>query len=206
MVAGEECILSRTGYSGELGYEIFGSPESVAAVWTALLGAGEQDGIRPYGLEAADYLRVESGLIFVTFDYQPGELSPYELGLGWAVKLDKGDFNGKDALRRLADEPRRRAITGLALDGDQVPDPESVVEHEGAPAGMVTVAVKSAVLDRVVALAVLDGRAGGKPGCASAGRRDRGRGRLAPALRPGARAAARIGERRGTGRARPPGK
>ena len=164
VVAGEECILSRTGYSGELGYEIFARPDSVATVWTALLEAGEEDGIRPYGLEAADYLRVESGLIFVTFDYQPGELSPYELGLGWAVKLDKGDFNGKDALRRLVDEPRRQAITGLALDGDQVPDPESTVEHEGAPAGTVTVAVKSAVLDRVVALAVLDGELAGSPG------------------------------------------
>lgn len=163
-VAGEECILSRTGYSGELGYEIFGPPASVATVWTALLEAGEEDGIRPYGLEAADYLRVESGLIFVTFDYQPGELSPYELGLGWAVKLDKGDFIGKDALRRLADEPPRQAITGLALDGDDVPDSESAVEHEGELAGTVTVAVCSAVLDRVVGLAVLDGELAGSPG------------------------------------------
>jgi glycine cleavage system T protein (aminomethyltransferase) len=161
VVGGEECILSRTGYSGELGYEIFASPAAVANVWTALLDAGADFGIRPYGLEAADYLRVESGLIFVTFDYQPGELSPYEIGLGWAVKLDKGDFVGKDALQRLAGEPLRRSIVGVALDGDQVPDPESVVEHEGEPVGAITVAVHSAVLDRVVALAVVDGNAAG---------------------------------------------
>jgi aminomethyltransferase len=164
VVAGEECILSRTGYSGELGYEVFASPDSVATVWNALLEAGEEDGIRPYGLEAADYLRVESGLIFVTFDYQPGELSPYELGLGWAVKLDKGDFIGQEVLRRLSGEAPRRSITGLSLEGDVVPEPESVVEHEGEPAGTVTVAVHSAVLDRVVALAVLDGQVAGSVG------------------------------------------
>ena len=164
VVAGEECILSRTGYSGELGYEIFGSPAAVANVWTALLEAGADDGIRPYGLEAADYLRVESALIFVTFDYQPGELTPYELGLGWAVKLDKGDYIGKEALQRLVDEPLRRSITGIAFEGDVVPDPESVVEHEGEPVGVVTVAVHSAVLDRVIALAVLDGKVSGSIG------------------------------------------
>jgi aminomethyltransferase len=163
-IAGEECILSRTGYSGELGYEIFGSPAAVANVWTALLDAGADFGIRPYGLEAADYLRVESGLIFVTFDYQPGELSPFELGLGWAVDLDKGDFVGKDALARLADQPPRRCITGVALDGDDVPDPESAVEHEGEAVGAITVAVKSALLDRVLALAVLDGAVASRPG------------------------------------------
>jgi aminomethyltransferase len=164
VVAGETCILSRTGYSGELGYEIFAEPPAVATVWSALLEAGAELGIRPYGLEAADYLRVESGLIFVTFDYQPGELSPYELGLGWAVKLDSGDFVGKEALERLAGGPKRRAIIGLVLEGDQVPDPESVVEHEGEPVGTVTVAVESAVLDRVLALAVLDGGVAGSPG------------------------------------------
>ncbi len=97
-VAGEECIVSRTGYSGELGYELFSSPEAAATIWKALLDAGAEHGIRPYGLEAADYLRVESGLIFVTFDYMPGDWSPFELGLGWAVKLDKGDHVGKQAL------------------------------------------------------------------------------------------------------------
>lgn len=161
VIAGEECILSRTGYSGELGYEIFASPIAVANIWTALLDAGADLGIRPYGLEAADYLRVESGLIFVTFDYQPGELSPYEIGLGWAVKLNKGDFVGKEALMRLAAEAPRRRITGVAFDGDDVPDPGSAIEFSGAPVGSVTVAVKSALLDRVLAIAVIDGKVAG---------------------------------------------
>ena len=65
--------------------------------WTALLEAGEQDGIRPYGLEAADYLRVESGLIFVTFDYQPGELSPYELGLACPGSTPEGCARRQEA-------------------------------------------------------------------------------------------------------------
>ena len=81
-----------------------------------------------------------------------------------AVKLDKGDYIGKEALRRLVDEPLRRSITGIAFEGDAVPDPESVVEHDGEPVGVVTVAVRSAVLDRVLALAVLDGKVSGSVG------------------------------------------
>ena len=81
-----------------------------------------------------------------------------------AVKLDKGDYIGKEALRRLVDEPLRRSITGIAFEGDAVPDPESVVDHDGEPVGVVTVAVRSAVLDRVLALAVLDGKVSGSVG------------------------------------------
>jgi aminomethyltransferase len=163
-VAGEDCIVSRTGYSGELGYEIFCSPAAAATVWTALLEAGAADGIRPYGLEAADYLRVESGLIFVTFDYMPGEWSPFELGLGWAVKLDKGDHAGKQALRRLATEPARRRIAGLGLDGDDVPEAGGLVHRDGVEIGTITVACRSSLLDRVLALALLEGGIAGAPG------------------------------------------
>ena len=163
-VAGQDCIVSRTGYSGELGYELFSSPEAAATIWKALLDAGAEHGIRPYGLEAADYLRVESGLIFVTFDYMPGDWSPFELGLGWAVKLDKGDHVGKQALARLAGEKPRRRVTGLAFDGDEAPEPGTVVEQDGAEVGAVTVAVRSSLLDRVLALALIDGGIAEKPG------------------------------------------
>jgi aminomethyltransferase len=163
-VAGEDCIVSRTGYSGELGYEIFCPPSAAAAVWTALLDAGTEHGIRPYGLEAADYLRVESGLIFVTFDYSPGEWSPFEMGLGWAVKTDAGDFVGRDALRRLAGEPPRRRVTGIAFDGDGVPEPGAAVGRDGADVGTVTVAVRSSLFDRVLGLALIDGALAASPG------------------------------------------
>lgn len=156
-VAGVPCIVSRTGYSGELGYELFCSPADVVTIWEALLEAGAKHQIRPYGLEAADFLRVESGLIFVTFDYQPGEMTPFELGLGWAVKLDKADHVGRAALARLAEETPARRIIGLAFDGEALPELGATVLRDGAPVGTVTAACSSAVLGRVLALAVLSG-------------------------------------------------
>ena len=193
VVAGEECILSRTGYSGELGYEIFASPAAVANVWTALLEAGADDGIRPYGLEAADYLRVESALIFVTFDYQPGELTPYELGLGWAVKLDKGDYIGKACAstarrRAVAPEHHRHRLRGRCRARSRVSGRARGRArrrgHRRSPQ------CRSRPCDRPRGAR----RQGvGKHRSSRAGRRRRGRGRVASVLRPGACAAARIG-------------
>ena len=157
-VAGQECIVSRTGYSGELGYELFCRPEGAVPIWDALVEAGKEEGIRPYGLEAADYFRVESGLIFVTFDYMPGECTPFEMGLGWAVKLDKGDYVGKAALARIAQAPPARRLTGLDLAGaEEAPGPGTAVTMEGEEVGTVTAACRSSLLGRTLALALLRG-------------------------------------------------
>jgi aminomethyltransferase len=158
-VAGASCIVSRTGYSGELGYELFCRPDDQVAIWNGLMEAGQEHSIRPYGLEAADFLRVESGLIFVTFDYQPGERTPFELGLGWAVKLDKGDYIGKAALARLAGEPPAHRIMGLSFEGEDIPEVGGPVTRAGEEVGAVTAAVHSSILDRVLGLAVLQGAA-----------------------------------------------
>ncbi len=155
-VAGRDCLVSRTGYSGELGYELFCSHADAGEIWEALRDAGQHDGIRPYGLEAADYLRVESGLIFVTFDYMPGEWTPYELGLGRAVKLDAAGFVGKEALLAAAGRAPRRRIAGLAFDGDMVPDPGSPVLKAGREVGAATVCVRSVLLDQVLGLALVE--------------------------------------------------
>jgi aminomethyltransferase len=163
-VAGAECVVSRTGYSGELGYELFCRPADHVAIWQALSDAGQEHGVRPYGLEAADFLRVESGLIFVTFDYQPGERTPFELGLGWAVKLDKGDYIGRAALERLSGQAPATRITGLGFDGDAVPEVGASVSYDEEAVGTVTAACASSVLDRVIALAVLRGDVAGEVG------------------------------------------
>jgi aminomethyltransferase len=156
-VAGQDCIVSRTGYSGELGYELFCQPDGAVPIWEALMEAGEEHGIRPYGLEAADPLRVESGLIFVTFDYMPGERTPFELGLGWTVKLDKGDYVGKAALARLATQEPAHHIIGLAFEGEVVPEAGATVTRDGEEVGTVTAACRSRLLDQVLALAMLSG-------------------------------------------------
>ena len=92
------CLVSRTGYSGELGYEIYTSPENAERLWSALLDPGQSLGIRPYGLAAVESLRIESGLIFIGFDYFPAYTSPFHMNLERMIKLDKADFLGKDAL------------------------------------------------------------------------------------------------------------
>ena len=98
--------ISRTGYTGDLGYEIWMDPQDAIAVWDLLLEKGKSFGITPTGLQALDIARIEAGLILLDVDYvssrhaiiESRKSSPYELGLGWAVKMKKKDFIGKQAL------------------------------------------------------------------------------------------------------------
>ena len=98
--------ISRTGYTGDLGYEIWMDPKDAIAVWDLLLDKGKSFGITPTGLQALDIARIEAGLILLDVDYvssrhaliESRKSSPYELGLGWAVKMKKKDFIGKAAL------------------------------------------------------------------------------------------------------------
>ncbi|MEA1882505.1 MAG: aminomethyltransferase family protein [Candidatus Marinimicrobia bacterium] len=98
--------ISRTGYTGDLGYEIWMDPKYALSVWDLLMDKGKPFGITPTGLHALDMARIEAGLILLDIDYissrhaivENRKSSPYELGLGWAVKLKKKDFIGKKAL------------------------------------------------------------------------------------------------------------
>ncbi|HIB05830.1 MAG TPA: aminomethyl transferase family protein [Candidatus Marinimicrobia bacterium] len=100
--------ISRTGYTGDLGYEIWMDPKDAITVWDLLLEKGKPYGITPTGLQALDVARIEAGLILLDVDYissrhaiiESRKSSPYELGLGWAVKMKKKDFIGKQALER----------------------------------------------------------------------------------------------------------
>jgi aminomethyltransferase len=93
-VGGVPVWVSRTGYSGELGYEIFCRPEDAAELWGALTSTGAV----PYGLAAVETLRIESGLIFIGYDYFQHETDPFDVSLDKVVRLDTGDFHGKGAL------------------------------------------------------------------------------------------------------------
>jgi len=117
--------ISRTGYTGDLGYELWIPAEHAVAVWDALIGAGDAYGIRPAGMVALDVVRLEAGLVLIEVDYTSARhalnpeqnYSPYEIGLGRLVSFDKGDFVGRLALEReqRAGGPARRLV-GLQLD------------------------------------------------------------------------------------------
>lgn len=96
-VAGVSCLLSRTGYTGELGYELYCVPCDAPLLWNALLEAGKEDGLVPCGLGARDTLRLEAGMPLYGHEMND-ELSPLETGLDFAVKMGKEDFIGKQAL------------------------------------------------------------------------------------------------------------
>ena len=145
--------VSRTGYSGELGYEVFCGPGDASALWAALTAAGAV----PYGLAAVETLRIESGLIFIGYDYFQHETSPYDMSLDKVIRLDTGDFTGKQALAETAQSPPRRLVT-LGVEGDGAPEYGAAVASGGEPAGTLTSPCESPTLGRVIGLAVLDAR------------------------------------------------
>jgi aminomethyltransferase len=146
-------MISRTGYTGELGYELFVHPQEGAALWDLLRNAGEPHGLTPLGLKALDRARIEAGLLSPGREFDPG-VSPFQAGIGWAVALGKDEFVGKAACERLRAYPPRIAV-GLTLTGNEV---APVGEHVYAPddlfpAGRITSATFSPVLNKSIALA-----------------------------------------------------
>ncbi len=152
-VGGVPCHVSRTGYSGELGYEIFCAPEHAEELWGALTGAGAT----PYGLSAVETIRIESGLVFIGYDYFAHETDPFDMSLDKLIRFDTGDFHGKQALQRTAAAPPRRLIT-LEVEGSNVPEYGAAVTVAGEPAGTLTSPCESPTLARVIGLACLETR------------------------------------------------
>ncbi len=149
-VGGVPCWVSRTGYSGELGYEIFCRPDGAEPLWRALTDAGAT----PYGLAAVETLRIESGLIFIGYDYFQHETDPFDMSLDKVIRLDAGDFHGSRALQETAESPPRRMVT-LVLDGADVPEYGAEVAKDGEPAGTLTSPCESPTLGKVIGMAVL---------------------------------------------------
>lgn len=123
-VAGKKCLLSRTGYTGEDGFELYCSPADAPLLWDRLLAAGEQFGLIPCGLGARDTLRMEAAMPLYGHEID-ADITPLEAGLGSFVKLDKEDFIGKQALEEANPPPRRRVglkmiDKGIAREGCEV--------------------------------------------------------------------------------------
>jgi aminomethyltransferase len=133
-VAGVEWgFVARTGYTGEDGFELFVRASDAAAVWDALLGAGAQ----PCGLATRDVCRLEAGLRLYGTDMDEST-NPYEAGLGWTVKLDKGDFVGRDALARIREAGPTRKLAGLRGRDRLIPRHGAQVRRQDGPVGAVT--------------------------------------------------------------------
>jgi aminomethyltransferase len=149
-------VLSRTGYSGELGYELFYSRDYADHMWTALLDAGEEHGLRPAGLGALRSVRIEKKYPLYGLDLDE-TTSPYEAGVGWTVHLDKGEFIGRDALLRQREAGLTRSLVGIAFDGlGFLPKPGDPVAIAGRAVGKVTSADTGYTLGRTLALAYLE--------------------------------------------------
>ncbi len=158
-VAGVEgCTIARTGYSGEIGYEIYCPPEGAERLWQGLLDHGASMGIRPYGLAAVESLRIEAGLIFLGYDYFQGVTSPFHVNLDRMVKLDKPDFVGKAALEaELAAGITHRMVT-LVIAGEEAPDYGSPVLSNGRGVGKLLSpsAGRSPTVDKLIAMASIE--------------------------------------------------
>src|SRR5580765_40205 len=147
-------IASRTGYSGELGYELFCHPKDAPELWDAVMGTG---GVTPLGLDALDMLRIEAGLVFPGIEFDD-QVDPFEAGIGFTVTKDKGDdFVGKEALAERRAHPQRRLV-GLELAGNE-PAAHGECVHVGRhQVGVVTSGTRSPVLKKNIALARMNVR------------------------------------------------
>ena len=148
---GRPVLVSRTGYSGELGYELWCHPSDALTLWDAVWEAGQPFGLRPLGLDALDVLRIESGLIFSGYEFDD-QIDPFEAGIGFAVALSKeDDFVGRAALERRKASPQR-TLVGLELDGNE-PATHGDCVHVGRPqVGVVTSGTRSPILRKNIAL------------------------------------------------------
>lgn len=150
-VAGETIIISRTGYTGEDGFEIYGSHAFTNEVWDKLLASGE---VKPCGLGCRDTLRFEVGLPLYG-DELTDEITPLEAGLGMFAKLDK-DFIGRDALVAQKSEGLKRKIVGIELKDKAIPRHGYEVEADGKVVGVVTTGYNSISTGKSVCMAMLD--------------------------------------------------
>jgi aminomethyltransferase len=154
-VAGVSAVISRTGYTGEDGFEVMVKSESVGRVWDAILEQGRSEGVLPAGLGARDATRLEAALRLWGNDMDE-TVNAYEAGLGWTVKLGKGDFIGRDALQRVKSDGPRRTLVGLKLQPGDIARHGGSVAAGGKNVGVVTSGTHSFFLGYPIALALVE--------------------------------------------------
>lgn len=155
---GPPIVVSRTGYTGELGYEVFCHPKDAVAVFDAVWEAGQNYGISPFGLEALDMVRIEAGLVFAHYEFSD-QTDPFEAGIGFTVPLRSkaADFIGKAALIERKNHPRY-LLVGLDIASNEAVGHGDCVHVGRAQVGVVTSSTRSPILQKNIALARLDVR------------------------------------------------
>jgi len=152
---GIDAVISRTGYTGEDGFELYFEPAHATRVWEGLSQAGAAHGLEPVGLGARDTLRLEMGYMLYGNDIDEST-TPLEAGLGWTVKLGKQDFIGRDALVAQKEAGLARRLVGVALEGRRVPRHGMPVEKDGRAVGHVTSGTFSPSLGHPIGMAYVE--------------------------------------------------
>jgi aminomethyltransferase len=148
---GQQCVVSRTGYTGEDGFEFILGAAHGLALWEELV----RRGARPCGLGARDTLRLEAAMPLYGHELNE-DTDPYQAGLGWAVKPDKGDFVGRDALLRRRQDPALPRRVGLELQGKRSAREGAAVLRDGRPVGRVTSGTFTPTLNKALAMAYVE--------------------------------------------------
>lgn len=143
----ERAVISATGYTGEKGFELYCDADRAETIWNAVMEAGESHGLKPAGLGARDTLRIEAGYCLYGNDITE-ETNPLEAGLGWLVKLDKGPFIGRDALRDIKEKGPSRRLIGFVMEERGIPRKGyPITDPDGEPIGTVTSGTQSPILE-----------------------------------------------------------
>ena len=154
-IAGVNCMVSRTGYTGEDGFEVYSDNEGIVKVWNAILEAGQDEGIKPTGLGCRDTLRFEASLPLYGHEMDD-EITPLEAGFKYFVKLDKeSDFIGKDALNKMWSEGLERKLAGIELIERGIAREGYEVYKDGEKIGHIATGYKSPTLGKVIGNALI---------------------------------------------------
>ncbi len=154
-LADKEIIISKTGYTGEMGFELFINAEDSEHIWDMLFTAGQEYDIEPIGLGARDTLRLEKKYCLYGNDITE-DTNPFEVGLGWIIKLDKGDFIGREALVQIKQEGVKRKLIGYVVEGRAFPRTGYEIFENGSKIGFTTSGTMSPSLGKGIGIAYVD--------------------------------------------------
>ncbi|MCH8136295.1 MAG: aminomethyl transferase family protein, partial [Proteobacteria bacterium] len=165
-------LVSRTGYTGDLGYELWVSPDNALQLWDAIFAVKSRYDVHAMGLSTLEMVRIEAGFIMPGFDFNTAEStvranfdrSPYEVGLGWVVNLDKGQFTGRQALVAESKRPATRRLTKITIDGNKPVGEAFIFSRKGGKSvGEIKCAIWSPILKANIALADIEYVGGALP-------------------------------------------
>lgn len=154
-IGSANCLVSRTGYTGEDGFEIYISHDDAESVWDKLMEAGKEYGLKPAGLGARDTLRFEAALPLYGNELSE-DITPLEAGLGFFVKLDKENFIGKESLVKQKEEGLKRKIVGFEMIDKGIPRHGYDVMADGKKIGFVTTGYAAPTVNKNIGLAMVD--------------------------------------------------